>query len=203
MSGRQWPRLILRSDCSVYRRCRSERVICWAKNDITSLLGISDHLLIRWKMWAWGSDRVSDCEHLLPTRSCRRLADRETVGCHLYLVLDTIFKHLDDCDACQCASSSNPDHPSRRVNICTGHVGATNQRIQNRCSTEGAPKIDHGKTHAVSFPDSAVLIRKITAKMELCGWLPSTEGSGSSGPTLCVHGSDRLLSDPLSGSKHL
>ena len=121
----------------------------------------------------------------------------------LYLVLTTILKRSGDCDACQHASSSKPDHPSRRVNICTGHVGATNQRIQNRCSTAGAPKIDHGKTHAVSFPDSAVLIRKIIAKMELCGWLPSTEGSGSSGPTLCVHGSDRLLSDPLSGSKHL
>lgn len=47
------------------------------------------------------------------------------------------------------------------------------------------------------------MIRKIIAKMELCGWPPSTEGSGSSGPTLCVHGSDRSLSDPSSGSKHL
>jgi hypothetical protein len=28
--------------------------------------------------------------------------------------------------------------------------------------------------------------------MELCGWLPSTEGLSSSGPVLCVDGSDRL-----------
>jgi len=54
----------------------------------------------------------------------------------------SVFKYPGDCNACQHASSSKllGRHPSRRVNIRTGHVGATNQMIQNRCSTEGAPK---------------------------------------------------------------
>ena len=39
----------------------------------------------------------------------------------------SVFKYPSDCNACQYASSSKllGRHPSRRVNIRTGHVGAT------------------------------------------------------------------------------
>ena len=137
------------------------------------MLGISDHLLIRWEQWARVLASVLPTACLiastLPTRSRGRLADTMKKLSRVYGLGHC--NHRDGCDEGQYASRLRVKR-SRLFFSTRKYL----RRIRWRHGSKNPEPLQHGgsrnrsrKDPCGSSPDSAVLIRKIIADGAL--WL--------------------------------